>query len=46
MPIGASLAADLTIPAAVYSTFMFVTGGTFAWAMSRRNAGVPAAAVT
>ena len=44
--VGASLASELTIPAAVYSTFMFVTGGTFAWAMSRRNAGVPAAAVT
>jgi BASS family bile acid:Na+ symporter len=39
--VGASLAHELSIPAAVYSTFMFVTGGTFAWAMSRRNAGVP-----
>jgi bile acid:Na+ symporter, BASS family len=39
--VGASLASDLTIPAAVYSTFMVITGGTFAWAMSRRNAGVP-----
>jgi BASS family bile acid:Na+ symporter len=41
--VGASLAADLTIPAAVYSAFMFVTGGTFAWAMSRRNADAPVA---
>lgn len=40
--VGASLASDLTIPAAVYSSFMVVTGGAFAWAMSRRNAGVPA----
>lgn len=35
--IGASLTATLTIPAAVYSTFMLFTGGAFAWAMSRRN---------
>ena len=44
--VGASLASELTIPAAVYSSFMVITGGLFAWAMSRRNAGVPAAAVT
>ncbi len=43
--VGASLADELSIPAAVYSTFMFVTGGLFAWAMSRRNAGAPIAAV-
>ncbi len=43
--VGASLASELTIPAAVYSSFMVVTGGTFAWAMSRRNAGVPTAEV-
>jgi bile acid:Na+ symporter, BASS family len=36
--VGASLASDLTIPAAVYSSFMLFTGGLFAWAMSRRNA--------
>jgi bile acid:Na+ symporter, BASS family len=36
--VGASLADDLTIPAAVYSTFMLFTGGLFAWVMSRRNA--------
>jgi bile acid:Na+ symporter, BASS family len=35
--VGASLAADLTIPAAVYSSFMVITGGAFAYAMSRRN---------
>jgi bile acid:Na+ symporter, BASS family len=37
--VGASLASELTIPAAVYSSFMLFTGGAFAWAMSRRNAG-------
>jgi BASS family bile acid:Na+ symporter len=41
--VGASLSSDLTIPAAVYSSFMILTGGAFAWAMSRRNAGVPTA---
>lgn len=43
--VGASLASDLTIPAAVYSSFMVVTGGAFAWAMSRRNAGAPSSEV-
>ncbi len=38
--VGATLASDLTIPAAVYSSFMVITGGLFAWAMSRRNAAV------
>ena len=32
-------APEVTIPAAVYSSFMLFTGGAFAWAMSRRNAG-------
>lgn len=36
--VGATLAAALTIPAAVYASFMLFTGGGFAWAMSRRNA--------
>jgi BASS family bile acid:Na+ symporter len=36
--IGATLNPDLTIPAAVYASFMLVTGGSFAWVMSRRNA--------
>lgn len=36
--VGASLATEVTIPAAVYASFMLVTGGGFAWAMSRRNA--------
>jgi bile acid:Na+ symporter, BASS family len=36
--VGASLAAEVTVPAAVYSSFMLFTGGAFAWAMSRRNA--------
>ena len=35
--VGASLSPELTIPAAVYSSFMLFTGGAFAWAMSRRN---------
>jgi BASS family bile acid:Na+ symporter len=34
--VGATLAATLTIPAAVYASFMLFTGGAFAWAMSRR----------
>jgi BASS family bile acid:Na+ symporter len=41
--VGASLAATVTIPAAVYSSFMLFTGGAFAWAMSRRNAPRPRA---
>ncbi|HEX8689734.1 MAG TPA: bile acid:sodium symporter [Solirubrobacterales bacterium] len=35
--VGASLASTLTIPAAVYASFMLFTGGAFAWTMSRRN---------
>jgi len=35
--VGASLATEVTIPAAVYASFMLVTGGAFAWAMSSRN---------
>ena len=35
--VGASLAAALTIPAAVYASFMLFTGGSFAWLMNRRN---------
>lgn len=34
--VGASLASEVTIPAAVYSSFMLFTGGAFAWTMSRR----------
>lgn len=36
--VGASLSPEVTIPAAVYSSFMLFTGGAFAWAMGRRNA--------
>ena len=36
--VGASLAPVLTIPAAVYAMFMFITGGLFAATMHRRNA--------
>lgn len=35
--VGATLAPEVTIPAAVYSGFMFVTGGLFARLMHRRN---------
>ncbi len=38
--VGASLASEVTIPAAVYSSFMLFTGGAFAWVMRSRNAGV------
>jgi hypothetical protein len=37
--VGASLAPDVTIPAAVYASFMLFTGGGFAWVMSKRNRG-------
>jgi bile acid:Na+ symporter, BASS family len=37
--VGASLAPEVAIPAAVYSSFMLFTGGAFAWTMSRRNRG-------
>ncbi|HEY5710047.1 MAG TPA: bile acid:sodium symporter family protein [Solirubrobacterales bacterium] len=43
--VGASLVAELSIPAAVYSSFMLFTGGLFAWAMSRRNAAASARAL-
>jgi BASS family bile acid:Na+ symporter len=36
--VGSSLSDEVAIPAAVYASFMLFTGGTFAWAMSRRNA--------
>jgi bile acid:Na+ symporter, BASS family len=39
--VGATLAAALTIPAAVYASFMLFTGGAFAWAMSRRIDSAP-----
>jgi BASS family bile acid:Na+ symporter len=35
--VGASLATEVTIPAAVYASFMLFTGGAFAWVMSKRN---------
>jgi BASS family bile acid:Na+ symporter len=41
--VGAGLAAEVAIPAAVYATFMLFTGGLFAWAMSRRNAAAATA---
>jgi len=42
--VGGTLAPDVTIPAAVYASFMLFTGGGFAWAMSRRNAPPPSVA--
>jgi bile acid:Na+ symporter, BASS family len=44
--VGASLATTVTIPAAVYASFMLFTGGAFAWAMSRRNANAGASAAS
>jgi bile acid:Na+ symporter, BASS family len=40
--VGASLVVALTVPAAVYSSFMFVTGIGFAYAMYRRNGAIAA----
>jgi BASS family bile acid:Na+ symporter len=37
---------ELLIPAAVYSLFQFITGGTFAWFMSKRNAASPETAAS
>ena len=42
--IGASISAVLTIPAAVYSAFMFISAGLFARLMYRRNASIAPAA--
>jgi BASS family bile acid:Na+ symporter len=42
--VGATVATELAIPAAVYSTFMFITAGLFARLMHDRNAGAEAAA--
>lgn len=39
--VGASVAPALTVPAAVYSAVMFITGGLFARVMHRRNARRP-----
>lgn len=40
--VAASISTVLTIPAAVYSVFMFLTAGLFARVMYRRNAGAEA----
>jgi bile acid:Na+ symporter, BASS family len=42
--VGATVATELAVPAAVYSSFMFVSAGLFARMMYRRNADDPAAA--
>jgi len=42
--IGSSISEELTIPAAVYSSFMFISAGLFARLMYRRNAGAEGAA--
>jgi BASS family bile acid:Na+ symporter len=44
--IGASLVVALTVPAAVYSSFMFVTGIGFAYVMYRRNGPLAAVAAS
>ena len=36
--VGALVAEELTVPAAVYSAFMYLTAGLFARALHRRNA--------
>jgi len=36
--VATAISTELAIPAAVYSLFMFITAGSFAWVMSRRNA--------
>ena len=35
--VATSITTELAIPAAVYSVFMWLTAGTFAWVMARRN---------
>jgi BASS family bile acid:Na+ symporter len=42
--VGATIATVLTIPAAVYSAFMFISAGLFARAMYRRNTAITEAA--
>jgi bile acid:Na+ symporter, BASS family len=44
--VGASLAPEVTIPAAVYASFMLFTGGSFAWVMSKRNSAAAATTAT
>jgi bile acid:Na+ symporter, BASS family len=44
--VGATVATVLTIPAAVYSAFMFITAGLFAKVMHRRNVAAAAATAT
>jgi bile acid:Na+ symporter, BASS family len=39
--VGATVTTVLTIPAAVYSAFMFITAGLFARVMYRRNSPEP-----
>lgn len=35
--VAATISPELTVPAAVYASFMFVSAGAFAWFMSKRN---------
>jgi BASS family bile acid:Na+ symporter len=42
--VGALVAEELTVPAAVYSAFMYVTAGIFARALHKRNAAAEAGA--
>lgn len=42
--VATAISPELAIPGAVYSVFMFLTAGTFAAVMARRNAATPALA--
>ena len=42
--VAATIATSIAIPAAVYSAFMFITSGLFAWVMHKRNAAPAAVA--
>ena len=42
--VGALIAEELTIPAAVYSAFMYITAGLFARLLHKRNAATPVTA--
>lgn len=44
--VSPTIGEELLIPAAVYSLFQFVTGGLFAWFMSKRNAPAAESAAT
>ena len=43
--VATTISTELAIPGAVYSLFMFITAGSFAWVMSRRNSRGPSPVV-